>query len=152
MAETLREPVADRLEQWWSRLRAQGYRRTPAREAVTRVLAASERVLEVMEVFQQARTYYPKLGLVTVYRTLDKLTEAGLVQRVHRPDGCGAYVATRDGHVHLVICSQCGRVDYFDGDDIAPLMERVAQQSGFVVQEHWLQFFGLCQPCRQQAE
>ncbi|HEY57493.1 MAG TPA: transcriptional repressor [Anaerolineae bacterium] len=144
--------VQERLEQWWARLQAQGYRRTLPREAVTRVLAASDRVLEVMEVFQQARAYYPRLGLVTVYRTLDKLTEVGLVQRVHRPDGCGAYVAVPEGHVHLALCSVCGRVYFFKGDDISALMAEVARQSGFRLESHWLQFFGLCPECQQNLQ
>ncbi len=144
--------VERRLQQWWQQLQAQGYRRTAPREAVVRVLAASDRALEVMDIFQQARTYYHRLGLVTVYRTLDKLTEVGLVQRVHRPNGCGAYVAAREGHVHLVICLRCGRVDYFSGEDIEPLMERVARQSGFLVQDHWLQLFGLCAECQRELE
>ena len=152
MADDLDRPTASRLEQWWARLQAQGYRRTPAREAVARVLAESDRVLEVMEVFQQARAYYPRLGLVTVYRTLDKLTEMGLVQRVHRPNGCGAYVAAREGHVHLALCSRCGRVYYFEGDDIGPLMDEVARQSGFIIQSHWLQFFGLCPACQRTVK
>jgi len=143
--------VQARLQQWWTRLLARGYRRTAPRSAVTRVLAESDRVLEVMEIFQRARAYYRPLGLVTVYRTLEKLIEVGLVQRVHRPNGCGAYVAAREGHVHLVICVRCGRVEYFEGEDIAPLMERVARESGFIIQDHWLQFFGLCARCRAES-
>ena len=149
---SLSPELQTRLQQWWSRLQAQGYRRTAPREAVVRVLAESDRALEAMEIFQQARTYYRRLGLVTVYRTLDKLAEVGLIQRVHRPNGCGAYVAAREGHVHLVICLRCGRVDYFAGDDIGPLMDRVAHESGFVVQDHWLQFFGLCRQCQQNPQ
>lgn len=144
--------VRERLEQWWARLQAQGYRLTLPREAVTRVLAEADRVLEVMEVFQRARAYYPRLGLVTVYRTLDKLTEVGLVQRVHRPNGCGAYVAVPEGHVHLALCSECGRVYFFEGRDIEAFMAEVTRQSGFQLQDHWLQFFGLCPECQRHHQ
>ncbi len=137
-----------RYQDWLQTLRAQGYRLTAPRRAVVAVMAAAGRVLEAGEVFAQARQRCPSLGLVTVYRTLDTLAELGLIERVHRPDGCHGYLPAASGHQHLLLCRSCGRGTYFEGDDLSALMQAVAEQSGFQVQEHWLQLFGLCAACR----
>jgi len=141
-----------RLTQWRTALRAQGYRLTAAREAVLRVLADSERALDATQIFDLARQYAPRLGLVTVYRTLETLLALGLVQKVHCAAQCARYAAAEPGHHHLLVCRRCGRVWHFSGDDLGALMQTVAGESGFQVEDHWLQLIGLCADCRAQNE
>ena len=138
------------MKMWLSCMRDNGYRVTAPRRAVVQVIANSERVLNPFEIFELARAHYSRLGLVTVYRTIDKLEELDLVQRVHRPTDCQAFVAGFTGHQHLLICQNCGRVVYFSGDsdEMEGLMSEVSQESGFRVQEHWLQLFGVCEECQ----
>jgi len=138
------------VDGWLERLKNNGYRLTEPRQAVVEVVAASQYVLNPMEVFEQARRRYRRLGLVTVYRTIEKLEQVGLLQRVHQPSGCQGFVAALHGHQHLLICHECGKVEFFDGDleKIEPLMAAVERQSGYEVQEHWLQLFGRCAGCR----
>jgi Fur family transcriptional regulator, ferric uptake regulator len=83
-----------------------------------------------------------------VYRTLEKLEELGLVQRVHQPGGCQAYLRAAQGHEHLLICTACGQAVYFSGDDLAGLMENIARRSGFSIESHWLQLYGRCAGCQ----
>jgi Fur family ferric uptake transcriptional regulator len=145
---TLNTPCDKRTANWLDCLQASGYRLTKPRQAVVDVLAKSQRAVNATEIFDLAREQYPSLGLVSVYRTLEKLEELDLIQRVHHPDGCQAFIAGFTGHQHLLICQTCGQAEFFEGDDLAPLIERVSQESGFTIQEHWLQFFGLCAQCK----
>jgi Fe2+ or Zn2+ uptake regulation protein len=87
---------------------------------------------------------------VTVYRTLEKLEELELVQRVHQPSGCQAFIAAFSGHQHMLICQGCGRVEFFSGeqDMIETLMLQVGKACGYQVQSHWLQLFGICEHCQ----
>jgi len=71
-----------------------------------------------------------------------------LIQRVHQPDKCQAYIAAFSGHEHLLVCTSCGLVEFFMGDDQASLVHRVERDSGYVVDDHWLQLFGLCKQCQ----
>ena len=137
-----------REKKWLKRLQIDGYRLTQARRAVVSTLAKSERALSPTQIFDLARKYYPSLGLVSVYRTLETLDTLGLIQRVHQPDGCQTYIASSIGHQHLLICQQCGQTIFFDGDNLNPLVARVEKQSGFQITEHWLQLFGLCESCQ----
>lgn len=136
------------VETWLSALQEHGYRLTGARRAVVEVVAATPRALTPLEVFAAARLSDPALGLVTVYRTLEKLEELQLIQRVHQPQGCQAFIPAGQGHQHLLLCQKCGRALFFEGDDLEPLFTSLAQRTGYSIQEHWLQLFGLCQTCR----
>lgn len=133
---------------WLNALQAHGYRLTESRRAVVEIVAAAFRALTPMEVFDLARAAHPALGLVTVYRTLEKLEELHLIQRVHQPGGCQAFIAASEGHQHLLLCQGCGRVTFFEGDDLNYLFNAIAEKTGYVIQEHWLQLFGLCKDCQ----
>lgn len=136
---------------WAEILEQNGYRMTRPLTAVIDVMAASTRALTPMEVFDTARESYPRLGLVTVYRSLEKLEEIGLVQRVHQPDECSSYIAARAGHQHLLICQSCGLTRYFSGDNLEALIGAVEKETGFTIRAHWLQLFGLCDKCRSSG-
>jgi Fe2+ or Zn2+ uptake regulation protein len=138
---------------WLERLQDNGYRLTAPRQVVVEVIASSQFVLNPLEVFELARLHYPKLGLVTVYRTIEKLEEVGLLQRVHQPSGCQGFVAAFCGHQHLLICKDCGRVQVFSGDLelIDSLIFDVEIDSGYQIQDHWLQFFGTCPACQNDT-
>jgi Fe2+ or Zn2+ uptake regulation protein len=141
-------PCNQRKEDWLECLKASGYRLTRPRRVVVETLAKSNRALNAIEIYDLAREQYPSLGLVSVYRTLEKLEELDLIQRVHHPDGCQAFIAAFTGHQHLLICQNCGDTEFFEGDDLEPLFERVTEKSGYKIQEHWLQLFGLCSECQ----
>ncbi len=141
-----------RSEFWLQALRQGGYRLTAARRAVVRVLAESEHTLTPAEIYQAGRRFYPALGLVSVYRTLEKLEELGLVQRVHRAEGCNTYFPSAEGHQHVLLCRRCQQAVFFSGDDLEPLVGRLQAETGFRIERHWLQLFGLCSACREKEE
>ena len=111
-------------------------------------MANASHALGPIDVYDLGRKEYPGLGLVTVYRTLEKLAELGVIQRVHQPIGCNMYLLAGDGHQHILLCSACGAAEYFSGDDLTELIQTIAAHSGFEIKEHWLQFYGLCSSCK----
>ena len=137
--------------EWLTLLQDSGYRVTGPRRAIVDLLAGSDHALGPIQVYDLGREQYPGLGLVTVYRTLEKLEELGLVQRVHLPDGCHRYLRANQGHQHLLLCTGCGLVETFSGDDLGALTGRVAGETGYQINEHWLQLFGLCPACQAAA-
>ena len=135
-------------ELWLAQLHENGCRITDARRAVVEAVEGSMCALTPVEVYDLARRKYPALGLVTVYRTLEKLEELHLIQRVHQPQGCQAFISAGEGHQHLLLCQTCGQVEFFDGDDLDLLTKAIAKKTGYQIREHWLQLFGLCASCR----
>jgi Fe2+ or Zn2+ uptake regulation protein len=137
------------MEPWLTKLEESGFRVTAPRRAVIDILLNSNSLLEPVDIFMQARSLSPGLGLVTVYRTLEKLEHLNLIQRVHNQDGCHSYIAASNGHQHLLICTTCHKAEYFSGDDLASLMDTVGNQRGYKITEHWLQLSGLCSDCQK---
>ncbi len=133
-------------------LRAAGRRLTPQRQAVLRIVAESAEVLRPADVYARAQAAGQRLGLTTVYRTLDILTELGLVQRLHQADGGQCYAASGQGHRHQLVCSGCGQVVEFTDCNLADLHQRLAQRTHFRIENHWLQFSGRCEACQVLAD
>jgi Fur family ferric uptake transcriptional regulator len=92
----------------------------------------------------------PKPGVASVFRTVKLLTELGLLQRVHASDGCHRYELIH-GHNHQVVCRCCEQTIEFEGCDFTELTAFLEKQTGFKLEGHWMEFFGLCPNCRGAA-
>lgn len=144
--------MTENAQLWLEKLQDNGYRLTASRKTVVEIIAGSSRALSPLEVYDLARKQHSGLGLVTVYRTVEKLEELGLIQRVHQPQGCQAFIAAFSGHEHLILCSKCGKAQFFEGDNLDALFNAIGRQTGYAVQDHWLQLFGLCDSCQHEAD
>jgi Fe2+ or Zn2+ uptake regulation protein len=125
-----------------------GHKLTQPRRAVLRVMAEAGSRLSPAQIHIRARKYYRETGLVTVYRTLDVLVECGALRKIHAADGCHAYALASEGHAHHVICEKCRSVTEFDECDLNELLKTVQRRTGYKIEDHWLELFGLCPSCR----
>lgn len=130
-------------------LSTSSYKLTRQRRAVLSVIASTDGHLNAAEVYEKAKSEYPQIGLTTVYRTLDILVELGAIKRVHLDEGCHSYAPASHGHHHHLVCTDCGRAVEFEGCDLAAFLDAVASQTGFEIEEHWLQLFGRCPTCQK---
>ncbi len=130
-------------------LRENGYKLTPQRHALLKVIASHHDHLSPDALYEITRQQYPGIGRVTIYRTLELLSKLNLVCRVHAPDGCRNYMMRRPtGHHHHLVCSECGKAVDFTGCDLSSLEKTLAEQTGFVIEGHLLEMYGRCQECR----
>jgi Fur family ferric uptake transcriptional regulator len=130
-------------------LREHGYKLTPQRHAILKVIASSSDHLTPEAIYEKACSKKPDIGLVTVYRTLELLGKLNLVCRVHAPDGCRSYMMRRPTeHHHHLICSQCGRVVDFTNCTLAGMEQKLSKETRFDISGHLLEFYGLCPDCR----
>jgi Fur family ferric uptake transcriptional regulator len=88
------------------------------------------------------------VGRATVFRTLEALDELGAIERIDLPNGGHAYVGCEPAHHHHVVCSRCGRTNEIRDTDLQRVVRRVARQTGYRVDEHRLELFGLCPACQ----
>ncbi len=133
-----------------SGLRRSRRRLTQPRQAVLDTIAEAEGLLSPAEVYRQAKARYPRLGLTTVYRTLELLVALGYVQRVHGEGGCHSYAAVLGQHSHHLLCSCCGRTEEFPCGSLDPLVEALQASTGYRIEGHILEMIGLCPHCREQ--
>ena len=129
-------------------LRAAGYRATPQRLVILESVAHARDHTSAQQVFTQARRRLPGLNPATVYRTLETLSRAGLLD-LHASGGESLRFSMRDPdhpHAHLV-CRACGRKVEVDPGLLGSLSRAVKRRSGFVVDTHHLTLSGLCASC-----
>jgi len=132
-------------------LNENGYKLTRQRLAVLDVIVNSQEHLTPAAVYERVIRTHPRIGLVTVYRTLEMLSELGLICRVHRGGKSRSYTLAPFGHHHHLVCTQCGVVVDFTDCGLMQLEEKLAHDTGFDIEGHLLQFVGTCERCRRQA-
>jgi Fur family transcriptional regulator, ferric uptake regulator len=133
------------------RLRCAGYKITPSRMAVLEVIAQEGEHLNPNEVLDQAKAIHSGIGRATVYRTLELLTQLGIVRPIYVGESGPIYIRAEGGHHHLV-CSNCGRIVDFDRCASEEIAKELAAQHGFDITSHLLEFYGLCPDCQQEPE
>ena len=142
MAET-------RLER---KLRATGGRITQQRRLIASILQQQNRHLSAEEILQLARRQYPRLSLATVYRTLRRLKETGLVRELRLDDDCYRYELERgEGHQHMV-CLGCGKVIEFVCDHCQEVHSDLAVQHSFEITGARVKLLGYCADCRARMQ
>ncbi|MDR7469270.1 MAG: Fur family transcriptional regulator [Armatimonadota bacterium] len=124
---------------------------TAQRRAVLQALGELGCARQVSEIHARARRLAPRLGLVTVYRTLDALAAEGVVRPVFLGDGRTRYESAQaERHHHHLVCLGCGRVDPFEDCSLQRL-DGAVMGNGFAVATHRLELFGHCLDCRGRA-
>jgi Fur family transcriptional regulator, ferric uptake regulator len=124
-----------------------GYRLTEPRRAVATLIADQDGHFTAAELVAAARDRRLGIGRATVFRTLDALAEIGAIERLDLPSGDHAYVGCEPAHHHHIVCSRCGRSVEIDDAGLRPVVHEVGRQTGFRVDEHRLELFGLCPAC-----
>lgn len=129
-------------------LRKKGYKVTAQRTILLETIAHKGDHLSVQEVYKEARERLPGLNLATVYRTVDSLRDAGLIDW-YSPGSEPMQFALRDHenpHGHLV-CKSCGEVLDLDLDLVEDFKQKVQGASGFQIDGNHLTLEGLCVEC-----
>jgi Fur family ferric uptake transcriptional regulator len=140
-------------EQTHAALREAGYRVGAARRAVVSVLAGRDCCLTVPEIVDAVGAQGRNVGIASVYRVVDLLTEKQLVQKIDLGDGRARYerVELADEHHHHLVCSECGRVEPFADESLEAALRRVEEDAGFAVASHDVLLRGACDDCRDAA-
>jgi Fur family transcriptional regulator, ferric uptake regulator len=124
-----------------------GYRLTEPRRSLAALIADQDSHFTAAELVTAARRRRLGVGRATVFRTLDVLAELGAVERLDLPSGEHAYVGCDPAHHHHVVCSRCGRSTEIDDAGLRSVVGDVARQTGYRIDTHRLELFGMCPTC-----
>ena len=116
-----------------------------------RELAASGADFTVDDLWHDLRQHEAHLGRATVYRSVEMLVQAGLLDRVEFADGTHHYRVCGGVHHHHLTCTQCHRV--VEVDLCLPIehVAAISQQTKFTIEGHALALYGRCEQCRTQG-
>jgi Fur family transcriptional regulator, ferric uptake regulator len=133
------------------RLHQAGHKVTPQRLTISKIVTESSELLTPSALFKKVRDLDPQIGEVTVYRTLDILSELGLVCVVDTGENIHSYIGRPAEHHDHLICSECGKVVNFTQCNIAKLEKRLVSETGFDIDDHRLDFYGKCRECKRRT-
>ncbi|WP_380165036.1 Fur family transcriptional regulator [Jannaschia sp. R86511] len=134
-------------------LHARGERMTAPRRAVIRVLAAESGHAGAEDVVRAVAGLDAAVHRASVYRTLEALSDLGVVQHVHVGHGATAYHLLRSGPPHLhASCRRCGAVRDLPAALLDGVAARVHDEADFDLDATHVALSGTCGDCRRAAQ
>lgn len=125
-----------------------GMRPTKQRRAVVEAMASFEDFRSAQEIHDLLGQRGEAVGLATVYRTLQRLAEAGEVDQLRTEDGEAIYRRCSHTHHHHLVCRDCGRTVEVEGPAVERWTRSIAAEHGYDDVSHTLEIFGTCGSCR----
>jgi Fur family peroxide stress response transcriptional regulator len=131
-------------------LRKNGYKATPQRIAICRFALNSRDHPTAQRIYSEVRKMHPTVSLATVYKTLQILTEHGLIQELDLPQTQARFDSYLEPHVNLV-CTHCGNIQDFNDKTAQEMVERVTTKAQFTRTGQRLDVYGVCKICRSRT-
>jgi Fur family ferric uptake transcriptional regulator len=125
-------------------------RNTRQRAEVLALLETTEGFRSAQQLHAALRDQGAAVGLTTVYRTLQLLSDAGEVDQMRLPDGEQLYRRCEQSrHHHHLVCRRCGGTVEVQGAVVERWAQRQAEQHGFVDVDHTVEIVGTCPACAE---
>jgi len=133
------------LQKYMEMLKAHHIKITPQRLAIIALMDQYGHI-SVRDIFEKIKEKFPSLSLATVYKNINAMMENRFINELKIVGQDNKYELVKERHSHL-ICRKCGEIeDVFV--DTKGLEMSLPSESGFLVEESSIQFFGLCKKCQ----
>jgi Fur family ferric uptake transcriptional regulator len=133
---------------WTDALDEAGYFVTEPRRVVAELVADRDSHFTANDLVEEAKRARLGVGRATVFRALELFEQLRLVERLDLPNGDHAYVVCQPAHHHHVTCTGCGRSVEVGDLGIDSIASDVEAQTGFALDSHRIELYGLCPACR----
>lgn len=130
-----------------------GLKNTPQRNAVLEVLKNSTQPLDAQQLFDEAKGYYAKINLSTIYRILEIFIEKGIAAKtISAQDNKPIYSLLQHtgAHRHTLTCLKCRQEVDLTLCPVSQYKHSIEKQTDFVVTEHEVSLYGYCKKCREE--
>jgi len=127
---------------------AEQLKSTRQRKAVSNILATITKFSSAQEVHKLLISRGEKVGLATVYRTLQALAETGAIDVLRNDDGEALYRACSTDHHHHLVCTKCNKTTEISAPEVEIWTEKIAREQGYLISGHTIEVFGTCADCR----
>lgn len=125
-----------------------GVRTTRQRTAVVGILRELNTFASAKTIHEELQKKEAKVGLTTVYRTLQALADIDAVDVLRMANGETLYrQCLSDEHHHHLVCTQCGHTVEIDGGPVEKWAIEVARSHGYQLTGHDAEIYGLCKKC-----
>jgi Fur family ferric uptake transcriptional regulator len=128
-----------------------GVRSTRQRAAITELLGELDDFRSAQELHDELRRRGEGIGLTTVYRTLQSMSAAGLVDTLRTDTGESVYRRCSLHHHHHLVCRTCGSTVEIQGGSVETWAADIAREHGFSDISHTIEIFGVCGRCADSS-
>lgn len=125
-----------------------GVRSTRQRAAISALLETLDEFRSAQELHDALRERGENIGLTTVYRTLQGMAAAGLVDTLRTDTGEAVYRRCSEHHHHHLVCRGCGAAVEVGDHEVEDWAAKVAAEHGYSDVSHTIEIFGTCGACR----
>ena len=134
-------------------LKRAGLKTTQPRLKILTILESTAvRHMSAEDVYKCLLEQKEEIGLATVYRVLTQFEASGLVIRHNFEGGRSVFELNDETHHDHIVCVKCGKVVEFSDPGIEKRQQKAAQEAGFVLQDHALYLYGLCNKCSKRKD
>ncbi len=126
-------------------------RNTRQRAEIMALLDGLDEFRSAQQLHELLRSQGSGIGLATVYRAVQTLSDSGDVDVLRSADGEAVYRrCERRTHHHHLVCRYCGRTVEIDGPGAEAWAEQVGASHDFTDVEHTIELIGTCSTCRTE--
>ena len=131
-------------------LRDRGYRLTPQRLEIIKILSRDRSHPGAMDILRKVRKKAPRVSMSTVYYTLDMMKKEGLIRELEFYEKDNRYDITVSDHINL-ICKKCGEIEDFT-KKLPFSSQMIEDHTGFRPEEMRFEYYGYCKGCRDKKK
>jgi Fur family transcriptional regulator, peroxide stress response regulator len=130
-------------------LRGKGYKAKPQRIAIVQFVLHNHTHPTAQKIYNEVKKVYPTVSLATIYKTVQILKEAGLIQELNLEKDQARFDPNMKPHAHLV-CFQCKSINDCTDPMISEIVDRMSSEADFSAGEWNFDIFGICSNCRRK--
>ncbi len=134
------------LKKFLNEIKNKGFKITKQREEILEIFMKHGGHPSAEEIYDTLKKRKSKMGLATVYRTLNMLKSIGVISERKWGDNKLRFEITSEHHDHL-ICIKCGKIIEFVDDTIEARQQEIAKRFGFKITGHRHELIGTCKDC-----
>ena len=133
------------------RLESKGLKKTEPRKKVLDVMSSTDQFLSAEAIHAIVDTKKRPVSLSTVYRILETFKAVGIVSSVSLENAKEErFELSHEHHAHHLICTSCERVIHVHGCPLDHYEKSLQKTHDFTIEDHRLDFYGLCKACRDK--
>ena len=120
---------------------------TEVRLAILNLLSQSKSPIDAKTLYDLLQKLNIRTDRATVYRTISAFLKAGVIRQIDFSEGKARYELSSLPHHHHLVCDSCGTIDELILEE-ERLIEEAREKTDFKIENHSLEFFGLCAACQ----
>lgn len=129
-----------------------GLKKTKIRLNIIDLLEQSEELLSAQDIYNIFYEKDDSMNLSTVYRTLDKLADAKIINKIDLEQETQIlYEFNHDEHHHFLVCKSCNKITPIYGCPLHDYELQLTNQTGFKITSHKIEFYGYCKDCQKDS-